>query len=170
MNLIGKKIIIRDFQKKDFPSFLELVQDKSNHDLAGLEYTTDETFARSLLEMYQRREGAFVIAKKDTDQMVGIVEMNKRGESGDLLLTREVGFVVNRKFRKQGFAREAMQLLIDYGFKKLQLTEIWASSEKDNQAPQNLLESLGFKYIYEVSQALPYATQSNLVKYYLLQK
>ncbi|WCG36018.1 GNAT family N-acetyltransferase [Companilactobacillus farciminis] len=170
MNLIGNKIIIRDFQKKDFPEFFELVYDKTNHDLAGLEYTTDENFAHSLLEMYQRRDGAFVIAKKDTDQMVGIMEMNKRGESGDLLLTREVGFVVNRKFRKQGFAKESVQLLIEYGFNDLNLTEIWASSEKDNQAPQNLLESLGFKYIYEVNQALPYAMQSNLVKYYLLKK
>lgn len=170
MQLIGRKIIIRDFQKKDFPEFFELVQDKTNHELAGLEFTTDEEFAHDLLDMYQRRDGAFVIAQKDTDQMVGIVEMNKRGESGDLLLTREVGFVINRKFRKQGFAKEAMQLLIDYGFNELQLIEIWASSEKDNLAPQNLLESLGFKYIYEVSQALPYATQSNLVKYYLLQK
>ena len=120
--------------------------------------------------MYQRRDGAFVIAQKDTDQMVGIIEMNKRGESNDLLLTREIGFVINRKFRNQGFAKESIQLLIDYGFNELNLTEIWASSEKDNQAPQKLLELLGFKYIYEVNQALPYAMQSNLVKYYLLKK
>lgn len=170
MNLIGKKIIIRDFQKEDFPEFFKLVQDKANHDLAGLEYTADENFAHNLLEMYQRRDGAFVIAQKDTDQMVGIIEMNKRGESNDLLLTREIGFVINRKFRNQGFAKESVQLLIDYGFNELNLTEIWASSEKDNQAPQKLLELLGFKYIYEVNQAFPYAMQSNLVKYYLLKK
>ena len=49
MNLIGNKIIIRDFKKEDFPEFFELVQDKTNHDLAGLEYTADENFAHNLL-------------------------------------------------------------------------------------------------------------------------
>ena len=100
--------------------------------------------------------------------MVGIIESNKRGESAELLPTREVGFVIDRKFRQHGYAREAVELLIEHSFNDLKLKEIWASTEKSNLAPQKLLQKLEFKYIYEADQALPYMGRHNLVKYYLL--
>ena len=168
MELIGRNVKIRNFRTSDLNQFLELVQDKTNHELAGLEYTEDVDFGRDLLDMYQRRDSSCAISLKSDDKMIGIIELNKRGESEDLLLTREIGFVIDRKYRKHGYAKEAIQLLIDYGFNELKLKEIWASTEKDNLAPQNLLSILKFKYIYEADQALPYTGQHNLVKYYLL--
>lgn len=168
MELIGKHVKVRNFSMSDLNPFLELVQDKDNHELAGLEYTEDVDFGRDLLDMYQRRDGAYAIALKNTNQMIGIIELNKRGESEDLLLTREIGFVVNRSFRKQGHAKEAVKLLLDYAFNDLKLTEVWASTEKENLAPQRLLETLNFKYVYEADQTLPYTGQHNLVNYYLL--
>lgn len=168
MLLIGRKVKIRNFEADDLEPFLKLIQDENNHDLAGLEYTEDVNFGRDLLDMYQRRDGAYAIALKDDNTMVGIIESNKRGESEELLLTREIGFVIDQKFRQQGFAKEAVQLLIDHSFNDLNLTEIWASTEKDNLAPQKLLEILEFKYIYEADQALPYTGRHNVVKYYLL--
>jgi len=168
MLLIGKNVKIRNFEMSDLDQFLELVQDENNHELAGLEYTEDVSFGRDLLDMYRRRDGAYVIASKNDNQMVGIIESNKRGESAELLPTREIGFVIDRKFRQHGFAKEAVELLIKYSFEDLKLTEIWASTEKANIYPQKLLEKLEFKYIYEVDQALPYTGQHNVVKYYLL--
>lgn len=170
MNLIGKKIKIRNFDENDLGQFLELVQDKNNHKLAGLEYTNDIEFGRDLLDMYRRRDGSYTVALQDNNKMIGIIELNKRGESTELLLTREIGFVIDKKFRNQGYAKEAVQLMLEYGFNDLQLTEVWASTEKDNLAPQKLLEKLEFKYIYEADQTLPYTGQHNLVKYYLLKK
>jgi len=170
MLLIGSKVKIRNFEASDLEPLLKLVQDENNHDLAGLEYTEDVNFGRDLLDMYQKRDGAYAIALKDDNTMVGIIESNKRGESDELLATREIGFVIDQKFRQQGFAKEAVQLLIDHSFNDLNLTEIWASTEKDNLAPQKLLEILEFKYIYEVDQALPYTGRHNVVKYYLLRK
>lgn len=170
MHLIGSKVKIRNFETTDWEQFFKLVQDRQNHELAGLEYTDDDDFGHDLLDMYRRRAGAYVIASKDTDEMIGIIELNKRGESEGLLATREIGFVVGKEYRQQGFAKEAIQLLRDYSFNELDLTELWASTEADNVAPQKLLESLEFKYMYEADQTLPYTGQHNLIKYYLLTK
>lgn len=170
MNLIGKRIKIRNFKESDLGQFLELVQDKNNHNLAGLEYTEDVDFGRDLLDMYQRRDGSYTISLVENDKMIGIIELNKRGESNELLPTRELGFVIDRKFRQQGYAKEAVQAMLEYGFNELSLTEVWAATEKDNLAPQKLLEQLDFKYMYEADQALPYTGQHNLVKYYLLKR
>lgn len=170
MELIGKNIKIRNFQPDDIGQFLELVQDKNNHKLAGLEYTEDVNFGRDLLDMYQRRDGAYAISLKNDNTMIGIIELNKRGETADLLPTREIGFVIDRKFRQKGYAKEAVELLLKYSFNELGLTEIWASTEDTNQAPQKLLEKLDFKYVYEADQALPYTGEHNFVRYYLLRK
>jgi len=169
MDLIGRNVKIRNFKASDLTEFTELVKDKNNHKLAGLEYTEDDDYISDLLDLYIRRKEAHAIALLD-DTFVGIIELNKRGESDDLILTREVGFVIDRKFRQKGYAKEAIQLLINYGFNELQLTEIWASTEEENRIPQKLLEILEFKYIYKVNQAFSYAEQSNVVNYYLLKK
>ncbi|PMD68841.1 GNAT family N-acetyltransferase [Companilactobacillus nuruki] len=168
MLLIGRNIQIRNFKTTDINQFLELVQDKNNHDLAGLEYTQDVDFGRDLLDMYERRDSAYAVALKDDDTMIGIIELNKRGESEELLATREIGFVIDHRFRKKGYAKEAIKLLIKHGFDNLKLTEVWASTEVNNLAPQKLLETLDFEYVYEADQTLPYTGQHNPVKYYLL--
>ncbi|MQS76304.1 GNAT family N-acetyltransferase [Lactobacillus halodurans] len=170
MLLIGRKIKIRNFEKTDLKPFLELVKDKNNHDSSGLEYTTDEKFGADIFDLYLRREDVYAIALKDNDLMIGLIELNKRGVTQTLLATREIGFVIDKKFRHKGYAKEAVQLLIDYGFNELKLTEIWAGSREDNPISQKLLEKLKFEYIYKVNQAVPYVSQVNIVKYYLLKK
>lgn len=170
MNIIGKNVKIRNFETSDLGQFSELVQDKNNHKLSGLEYSIDSAFIKELLDMYIRRDSAYAISLIEDNKMIGIIELNKRGESEELMLTREIGFVVDRKYRKNGYAQEAVSLISDYGFDKLHLTEIWASTEEANLAPQRLLEKLKFEYVYEANQSLPFAEQSNIVKYYLLTK
>jgi len=170
MLIIGRNIKIRDFEAKDFEQFFELVQDKNNHELAGLEYTADKNFAKNVFDLYLQREGTYVVALAADDKMIGIIEMNKRGESEGLISTREVGFVIDSRFRQKGYAGEAVKLIVDFGLNDLQLDEIWASTEEKNLTPQKLLEKLEFKYIYSADQALPFAEESNVVKYYLLKK
>ncbi|WP_334352149.1 GNAT family N-acetyltransferase [Companilactobacillus sp. HBUAS56257] len=170
MLLIGRNIIIRDFKEEDFEPFFTLLKDKTNHDLAGLEYTEDPDFAKKLFTLYQKRDDAHVIAQKDTDLMVGIFEINKRGESIGLAQTREIGFVIGKAYRKKSYATESVNLVINYGFNRINLTEIWASTEESNKVPQKILEKLKFKYIYSAQQTLPFTTQSQSLKYYLLKK
>lgn len=170
MLLIGKDIKIRDFEETDFPQYFELVQDKNNHDLAGLEYTDSEQTAHELFELYRQRKDAHVIATQNNNIMIGIIEMNHRGEYSGLSQTREIGFVIDQKYRQKGYATESVRLIINYGFKELHLREIWASTEENNKVPQTVLKKLKFKYVYSADQALPFAERSNIVKYYLLQE
>lgn len=170
MLLIGRNVIIREFKETDFNEFFELIQDKTNHDLAGLEYSNDLDFVKELFGMYQRRQDAHVIAEKDTNRMIGIFEINRRGESAELAQTREIGFVIDQKFRQLGYASESVSLVIEYCFEQIHIKEIWASTEQENQVPQKILRKLDFKYIYSADQTLPFAKQSQIVKYYLLKK
>jgi len=58
----------------------------------------------------------------------------------------EVGFLFTKAYWGQGYAREAMERVIAYGFGELGLERLWARFHDGNTASQRLLERLGFTY------------------------
>lgn len=56
----------------------------------------------------------------------------------------EVGFLFARRHWGNGYAREAMERVIDYGFNELKLERLWARFHEGNDASKRLLEKLGF--------------------------
>lgn len=64
---------------------------------------------------------------------------------------------------------EALQLVFDYAFNQLALTEIWAGTLPENKASQALLEKFDFAYVY--TAALPAFLGTGYSElYYLLKK
>jgi len=58
----------------------------------------------------------------------------------------EVGFLFTKAYWGQGYAREAMERVIAFGFGELGLERLWARFHDGNTASQRLLERLGFTY------------------------
>lgn len=58
----------------------------------------------------------------------------------------EVGFLFHRAAWGRGYAREAMERVMRYGFGDLGLERLWARFHAGNEASQRLLEKLGFAY------------------------
>ena len=59
----------------------------------------------------------------------------------------EVGYELSRGAQGQGYMREALEGVIDYGFHTLSLQAIAAFTHKDNQASKALLKRLGFELL-----------------------
>jgi [ribosomal protein S5]-alanine N-acetyltransferase len=58
----------------------------------------------------------------------------------------EFGFVFHRDFWSQGYATEAAELLLRFGFERLQLRRISATCHPDNHASARVLEKAGLQY------------------------
>ncbi len=58
----------------------------------------------------------------------------------------EVGFLFRREVWGQGYAREAMERIVAFAFKELELERLWARCHAGNEASKRLLEKLGFAY------------------------
>lgn len=58
----------------------------------------------------------------------------------------EVGYELHPDFHNQGFMSEALQAVLAYGLKKMNLNAIEAFTDKDNTNSQLLLEKFNFKY------------------------
>ncbi|HSN22773.1 MAG TPA: GNAT family N-acetyltransferase [Methylomicrobium sp.] len=57
----------------------------------------------------------------------------------------ELMYVFNRNFWKQGYATEAAQAIVDYGFSKLQLHRIYATCRPENIGSWHVLEKVGMQ-------------------------
>jgi RimJ/RimL family protein N-acetyltransferase len=56
-----------------------------------------------------------------------------------------IGWLLGRKYQRQGFALEAARVLMTYGFEQLRLHRISARTAKDNRRSWRLMERLGMR-------------------------
>jgi ribosomal-protein-alanine N-acetyltransferase len=56
----------------------------------------------------------------------------------------EIGFLFDRSYWGNGYAREAMEAITAFAFEDLNLQRLWARFHTGNMASQRLLERLGF--------------------------
>ncbi|MFA4946412.1 MAG: GNAT family N-acetyltransferase [Candidatus Micrarchaeia archaeon] len=59
--------------------------------------------------------------------------------------TATIGYWLGARYQGKGLMREAVALLLDFGFKKLKLEKIRSRVDADNSRSQRVLESSGFK-------------------------
>jgi [ribosomal protein S5]-alanine N-acetyltransferase len=75
----------------------------------------------------------------------------------------EIGYELLTNFQGQGIMTEAVEKVIDYGFKKIKLQKIEAFLHRDNQRSINLLEKLLF-----INSTKPDETMPELICYHLI--
>ncbi len=97
----------------------------------------------SHLDIYESKQVRLVIELKKCKEAIGLIDLfdfdpfhNRAG----------VGILLHDKLhRQQGFASEALETLIDYCFKSLQLHQLYCNITTSNQASIDLFCSKGFK-------------------------
>lgn len=57
----------------------------------------------------------------------------------------ELMYVLNRQFWENGYAIEATQAIVDYGFSELKLHRMFATCRPENRASWHILEKLGMQ-------------------------
>lgn len=55
-----------------------------------------------------------------------------------------IGILIDRKYRKRGFARQALQLMLDYCYNTLNMHQVFCNIEADNADSIRLFTKLGF--------------------------
>tara|TARA_R110002072_G_scaffold17079_1_gene65523 strand:+ start:379 stop:957 length:579 start_codon:yes stop_codon:yes gene_type:complete len=115
------------------------------------EWSSDEltrSAYRKRMRSYERawRDGSgypfFVFRKKD-GVLLGACNLNnvRRG----VLQATDIGYWIGTPYLRKGFAREAVRLIIRFGFGELGLHRIEAACRPENDASKTLLTGLGFQ-------------------------
>lgn len=83
----------------------------------------------------------WAITEKGVDKMMGVIGYVRMNEDAH---RSEVGYVMHHAYLRKGFAAEALEAVIKYGFEVMNLHSIEAIIRPDNNASINLVERFGF--------------------------
>ena len=81
------------------------------------------------------------ITLKNDPQLIGTICLWNFSESRDVA---EVGYDLNPEFHNKGIMSEALNMIIDFGFKELKLHKIEAFTDCKNESSKRLLTKNGF--------------------------
>lgn len=85
----------------------------------------------------------WAICLEDENNIIGTISIwniNHEKESAEL------GYGIYPKYRNNGYMKEALELVIDYGFNEMDLKLIEVYTSHDNKPSINLLEKMNFKF------------------------
>ncbi|MCB0409515.1 MAG: GNAT family N-acetyltransferase [Flavobacteriales bacterium] len=106
-----------------------------------------EDFVQSTHDIYINQQYRFMICLEQTDEAIGCIDLFEFNEQQKRV---GVGILIgNEKERKKGFARQSLQLLVDYCKNQLKVRCVFCHIFKENTNSIRLFEKCGFRFIEE---------------------
>lgn len=139
--LSNERIILRCIELSDIPQIVEISFYDGKQAICLKEAITIQK--KIMIDYFNKESIHWGIIDKETNSIVGTCGYyrgfeNEKGELGCVLLT---------KFRSQGFMTEALKLAIAFGLETIELSAVWAATNRDNLKARKLLERIQFKSI-----------------------
>jgi RimJ/RimL family protein N-acetyltransferase len=145
-----ERLWLRKYEDKDWPDIPEYSLDADFCLARNLDWVASEKGVKEYWEAQQQIDPgtdpkwfSLVVALKGEGKVIGHVgigvikiEDHRQGT---------IGWLLGRKYQRQGFATEAVQALLAYGFEQLGLHRITAHTAKDNRRSWYLMERLGMR-------------------------
>lgn len=139
MILETNRLILRNFKDSDVDDFFEYMSLEST---AKYECFEPFSYEKCKQKISEYKESNYYLAIELLDKHKVIGHINFSEEAYD---SYEIGFDIHENYRRQGYATEACQKLIDYIFLELGGRRIIAGVTEGNMASCKLLEKLSFR-------------------------
>ena len=148
LTLHGELVYLRALEPEDLDLVFRIENDEDLWELT----TTLTPFSKFLLKQYLRnshkdiyeaKQLRLVICRSDTNEALGLIDLfdfdpkNQRAGLG-ILIFSEVE-------RGRGYGAEALRLMINYSFKRLELHQLYANILEENSPSIRLFEKQGFR-------------------------
>lgn len=101
---------------------------------------------------------AFIIVRLDDERPVGRIDLF---EIDHVNGSASFGITIATPERGKGHGRDAIEILLRFGFEELRLERIWLDTDSENTAAQGLYESIGF--VHEVRQRHHYFQEGGFI-------
>ena len=143
-----ESLLLRKIEIEDFNEVFAL---RSHPEMHQYTDTIPDTFVDQSISYINRvdkgvKENLFVlwgIELKSTQKIIGTIciwSLDEVRNSGEL------GYGIHPDYQKQGYMREAIMSVVNFGFSVMKLSVIEAFTEINNLNSVNLLKRLNFKY------------------------
>lgn len=150
--LVGKKCYLSPIDAQDAEKFTEWLND--------IELTENLTLYPHNISIENEKEALLNLSKGHNYSIIDIEKNELIGNCGftnldNINQTSEVGlFIGNKTYWNKGYGTEALTLLMDYGFKALNLHNISLRVFSFNERAIKSYEKIGFKRIGKIRESL----------------
>jgi diamine N-acetyltransferase len=150
VTLQGDKIYLRALEPEDLDFVYAIENDETIWEVSNTQTPYSKFLIRQYLQnahqdIYEAKQLRLAICKNDTFESIGLIDLfdfdarNKRAGIGII--------IQNQNNRSEGYGKEAIGLLINYAFQKLELHQLFANIGTENEASLNLFITFGFQKI-----------------------
>ncbi len=139
----SERLVLRELTPKDSDAILHLYEDGEARKYLGVFYNSPDEIPK-VIDRYCKEVygfygyGIWGVYLRDTNKFIGLVGYTPR-EKG-----LELGFAIDRDYRLQGYAKEAIEISLDYARDYLGESNIKACVSQMNDRALKLLNYLGF--------------------------
>ena len=141
------RLLLRRLTLKDAPEILFLRSDDNVMQFIEKEKTITieeaEAFIQRIIDMYEARESLMwaICLQNQPEKLIGNICIWRIQKEH---FRAEVGYTLHPSHWRKGIMKESLQLIINHGFKNIQLHSLEARINPDNLASAALLENTGF--------------------------
>ena len=144
--LESERCIVREGTEEDVEEILNVYEDIEDFSLTRPFDTPEEgrRYMRNYREMVYRfyEYGLWVVEEKESGALIGIAGLENQIFQKEEYLA--LGYVIEKKWRGQGYAEEVCREILAYGEAEFGLEEMHCFIEPENEASNRLVEKLGF--------------------------
>ncbi|WP_044640017.1 GNAT family N-acetyltransferase [Risungbinella massiliensis] len=143
-----KRLYLRKMEVSDSSSLFQIWSDPDVTRFMNISHFTDENQAKDMItlldELAQDHKAIrFAILEQECNEIIGSCGYNSLDFEN---AKAEIGYDIAKAYWGRGYASEAIQSLLDYGFSDLKLNRIEAKVEPDNVNSIKVLQKLNFTF------------------------
>lgn len=151
--LEGPNLFLGPMMVEDAEVFVKWLNDGEVTDGIGKtkDVTTIENEIEYLQDVTKKGDYCFSIVTKDKEQLIGTCSLMNINSVNQ---TAEVGILIGESScRGKGYGKEALKIILDYGFNTLNLHNIYLGVYSFNEKAINCYKKLGFKEAGRIREA-----------------
>ncbi|HEY4323638.1 MAG TPA: GNAT family N-acetyltransferase [Mucilaginibacter sp.] len=140
------RLILRQWKKEDHDPFIALNRDADVMEFFPNLSTATETLAqieRANNHIIEYGYGFFAVERKDNHQFIGFTGLSHPRFETHFTPCVEIGWRLSKANWGQGFATEAAQASLDYGFNTMGLDEIYSFTSVLNKRSEQVMIKIG---------------------------
>lgn len=149
-----ERTIVREMTVADLPLLYDLYDDSEITRFVEplYEYEEEKLFTEKYIEnMYGfYGYGLWLVFHKKSGELLGRMGISIRTIDG--YDENELGYIVHRKYRGQGYATEVCKAIISYAKEVLDIEKLFIVTREENAKSIGLSGVLGFEYMGDVTQ------------------
>ncbi|QCR32376.1 GNAT family N-acetyltransferase [Lysinibacillus sp. SGAir0095] len=141
MLLESERLLIRQFTMDDVEEVYEYTSNPVVMKYIPEGVMTEEETKKFILENIEVKTEKYAVILKEENRLIGHIAFFRYfGEH-----TYEIGWVFNPEYYNRGFATEAADTILNYGFRKLKLHRIIATCQPENIPSYRIMEKIGMR-------------------------